>query len=250
MICVSVLSADKIPNHPLNTTNQNPIMLSSTFIPIAPLSKNILYVVYFGDIVFSISGALSAARYRLDIIGFVLIGSVTGIGGGSVRDLLLGRPIAWTHDPTELILCMVAALATYIFVHYETIPNKAMVWSDALGLAAFSVVGAHIALQQGSPLIIAVIMGMVTATGGGVIRDLLTQNQPMILCGEMYATVALFGSLIYVLLVQMFLPESAAETIACLAAFCLRGLAIVFNIQLGGPGRFISIGTKSELENK
>ncbi len=214
---------------------------------IPPLSKNILYVVYFGDVVFSVSGALSAARYRLDIIGFILIGSITGIGGGTIRDLLLGRSIGWTTEPTELLMCMGAALLTYVFVKNETTPPRAMIWSDALGLAAFSVIGCHIALQQGSPMIIAVLMGMITATGGGVLRDLLTQNQPMILCGEMYATVALFGGLVYALLINMALPESAAETIACLAAFVLRGAAIVFNIQMGGPGAFISIGGKTKL---
>lgn len=213
-------------------------------IQVAPLSKSILYVVYFGDIVFSVSGALSAARYRMDIIGFILIGSITGIGGGTIRDLLLGLPIAWTKDPTELLLCIFAALCTYMFVKNETTPPRAMIWSDALGLAAFSVVGCHIALQNGSPLIVAVLMGMATATGGGVVRDLLTQNQPMILCGEMYATVALVGALVYALLVQMGLPEAAAEATACLCAFALRCVAIIFNIQMGGPGAFVRVGGK------
>ena len=224
-------------------------MFSSTaapLVPLAPLSNSILKVVYFGDIVFAISGALSAARYKLDIIGFLLIGSVTGIGGGTVRDLLLGRDIVWMRDPTELVMCLLAALATYFVVHYRTIPRIVMVWADALGLAAFSVAGAHIALMQGTPVMIAILMGMLTATGGGVIRDLLTQNQPMILCGEMYATVALFGAAIYCILVQFAMPEAVAEAASFIAAFVLRGLAIVFDIQLGGPGAFITMGGRKK----
>lgn len=207
-----------------------------------PLSNSILAIMYFGDVVFAVSGALTAARYRMDVLGYVLIGTITGLGGGTTRDLLLGRTVWWTQDPTELILCVAAALATFFFVKGDIARRKGMIWSDALGLAAFGVVGCHIALQFGSPFVIAVFMGMVTATGGGVIRDVLTNTQPMILCGQLYATAALLGSLGYASLLALGVPAVVAEVLAFLAAFSLRASAIIFDIRMGPPGEFIRIG--------
>ncbi len=211
-------------------------------VPIEPLSASILAIMYFGDIVFAISGALTAARYRMDVLGFVLIGTITGIGGGTLRDLLLGRTVWWTQDPLELILCVAASLATFFFITSNITRRKGMIWADALGLAAFGVVGCHVALEFGAPFVVAVFMGMVTATGGGVIRDVLTNTQPMILSGQLYATAALLGSLSYASLRYLGVPEIAAEPVAFLAAFSLRASAIIFNIRMGPPGEFIRLG--------
>jgi uncharacterized membrane protein YeiH len=214
--------------------------------PIEPLSTSILAIMYFGDVVFAVSGALTAARYRMDVLGFVLIGTITGIGGGTTRDLLLGRTVWWTQDPTELLLCVTAALVTFFFIKSDITRRQGMIWSDALGLAAFGVVGCHIALQFGAPFVIAVFMGMVTATGGGVIRDVLTNTQPMILCGQLYATAALLGSLGYASLLALSIPDIAAQLVAFLAAFLLRASAIIFNIRMGPPGEFIRVGTTDD----
>ena len=211
-----------------------------------PLGPGILAMMYFGDVVFAVSGALCAARHRMDVLGFVLIGTITGIGGGTTRDLLLGRTVWWTHDPLELLLCVTVSLLTYFFIKSDITQRKGMIWSDALGLAAFSVVGCHIALAFGAPFVIAVFFGMVTATGGGVIRDVLTQTQPMILCGEVYATAALVGSLGYALLIQLALPKEVAVLLAFLAAFSLRAAAIVFDIKMGPPGEFIRVGGRAD----
>ncbi|TWT81265.1 hypothetical protein CA13_27160 [Planctomycetes bacterium CA13] len=217
--------------------------------PSEPLSTSILAIMYAGDVVFAISGALCAARHRMDALGFVLIGTITGIGGGTTRDLLLGRTVWWTQDPAELVLCMVAALATYFFIKHDISQRKGMIWSDALGLACFGVVGCHVALGFGAPFIVAVFLGMVTATGGGVIRDTMTQTQPMILCGELYATAALAGSLTYAVLIQLSLPEGVAEGLAFLIAFSLRAATILFNIRMGPPGEFIRIGGRNVEQN-
>ncbi|QQS53132.1 MAG: trimeric intracellular cation channel family protein [Candidatus Competibacteraceae bacterium] len=216
-----------------------------TMTPDKPLTASILAIMYFGDVVFAISGALTAARYRMDVLGFVLIGTITGIGGGTTRDLLLGRTVWWTQNPFELILCIVASLITFFFITSDITRRKGMIWSDTLGLAVFGVVGCHIALQFGAPFIIAVFMGMVTATGGGVIRDVLTNTQPMIVSGQVYATAALLGSLSYASMRYLGVPEVAAEVIACLAAFSLRASAIIFNIRMGPPGEFIRIGGRT-----
>ena len=210
--------------------------------PIEPLSASILAIMYFGDVVFAVSGALTAARYRMDVLGFVLIGTITGIGGGTLRDLLLGRTVWWTQDPLELILCVAASLATFFFITSDTTRRKGMIWADALGLAAFGVVGCHVALEFGTPFVVAVFMGMVTATGGGVIRDVLTNTQPMILSGQLYATAALLGSLSYASLRYLGVPEIAAEPVSFLAAFSLRASAIIFNIRMGPPGEFLRFG--------
>lgn len=210
--------------------------------PPESLSTSILAITYFGDVVFAVSGALTAARYRMDVLGFVLIGTITGIGGGTTRDLLLGRTVWWTQDPTELILCMAASLITFFFITSDITRRKGMVWSDALGLSVFGVVGCHIALGFGAPFIIAVFMGMVTATGGGVIRDVLTNTQPLIMCGQLYATAALLGSLMYASLRHFGIPEIPSELLASLAAFALRASAILFDIRMGPPGEFIRVG--------
>ncbi|PWJ38555.1 trimeric intracellular cation channel family protein [Sediminitomix flava] len=208
------------------------------------LTTSILAIMYFGDVVFAISGALTAARYKMDFLGFVLIGTITGIGGGTTRDLLLGRTVWWTQDPLELILCIVFSLITYFWITTDITRKKAMIWSDTLGLAAFSVVGCHIALAFGAPFIIAVFMGMVTATGGGVIRDVITNQTPMIMRGQLYASAALLGSLSYATLMYFELTEIHAEIIALLLALSLRTLAVVYDIQMGPPGEFLRIGKK------
>jgi uncharacterized membrane protein YeiH len=212
-----------------------------------PLSTSILAIMYFGDVVFAVSGALTAAQRRLDIMGFVLIGTITGIGGGTIRDLLLGRTVWWTENPFELVLCAGAAFLTFFLIKSDITRRKGMVWSDALGLAAFAVVGCHIALEFGSPTVIAVFMGMVTATGGGVLRDVLTNTHPMsISCGQPYATAALVGALGYAGLVRLSLPGGVAELLAFLAAFSLRAAAIKFDIRMGPPGEFIRIAKSAD----
>jgi uncharacterized membrane protein YeiH len=211
-----------------------------------PLSASILAIMYFGDVVFAVSGALTAARYKMDVLGFVLIGTITGIGGGTTRDLLLGRTVWWTQDPLELGLCVAAALITFIFIKNDITRRQWMIWSDALGLAVFGVVGCHVALAFGSPFVIAVFMGMVTATGGGLVRDVLTNTQPMILCGELYATAALLGSLSYASMHYLGVPEIASELVASVAAFALRASAIIFKIRMGPPSEFIRIGKRDE----
>jgi len=206
------------------------------------LTVSILALMYFGDVVFAVSGALMAARYKMDIVGFIMIGTITGIGGGTTRDLLLGRTVWWTHDPAELILVVTVSIITFFFITSEITRNKAANWADALGLSVFAVVGCHIALAFGSPFYIAVVIGMITATGGGVIRDVITNNEPMIMSGQLYATAALLGALCYASLKYWGVGEVTAEVAGVLSAFSLRASAIIFDIRMGPPGSFIRIG--------
>jgi len=213
------------------------------------LTVSILAIMYFGDIVFAISGALMAAKYKMDIVGFIMIGSITGIGGGTTRDLLLGRTVWWTQDPVELILVVTVSIITFFFITNEITRKKGAIWADALGLSVFAVVGSHIALAFGSPFFIAVVIGMITATGGGVIRDVITNNEPMIMSGQLYATAALLGALSYASLKYWGAGEIVSEIVGVLAAFTLRASAIIFDIRMGPPGSFIRIGKTDKDSN-
>ena len=145
---------------------------------------------------------------------------------------------------------MAASLVTFFFIRSDITRRKGMIWSDALGLSVFGVVGCYVALQFGAPFVIAVFMGVVTATGGGVIRDVLTQNRPMIMRGQLYATAALLGSLSYAGMRYLDVHEIAAEVVASLAAFSLRASAIIFDIRMGPPGEFIRIGKTDDGQGK
>jgi uncharacterized membrane protein YeiH len=209
-----------------------------------PLTPNILVLMYFGDAIFSMSGALAAGRHRMDIMGFILIGTITGIGGGTLRDLLLGRTVWWTENPVELLLCVGVSVVTFFAVSQKVARRAWVNWSDALGLSAFAVIGCHIALTTGAAPVVAVFMGMMTATGGGLIRDIITGTKPMITEGQLYATAALIGAGCYALLHAAGGAEVIAEGVAFLACFLVRAAAIRFDVRMGPPGDFIRIGSR------
>ena len=213
------------------------------------LSASILTIMYLGDVVFAISGALMAAKYKMDIVGFIIIGTITGIGGGTTRDLLLGRTVWWTQDPVELVLVIAVSIITFFFITSDITRKKGAIWADALGLSVFAVVGTHIALAFGTPFFIAVVIGVITATGGGVIRDIITNNLPMIMSGQVYASAALLGALGYASLKYWGAGEITSEVVGVLAAFTLRASAIIFDIRMGPPGSFIRIGKNDNSKN-
>ena len=188
---------------------------------------------YFGVIVFAISGALAAARARMDVVGFGLLGIVTGIGGGSLRDMLLGRlPVFWVEQPQYIVLCVVVSIVTFFSVPMIASRLRLLLWADAVGLALFAVLGAQTALAAGAPLIIAALLGVVSATFGGIIRDIICRETPLILLKEIYATAALAGALLYVSLIELGIAESVAMLAGCFATFAVRGLALVYHLSL------------------
>lgn len=208
-----------------------------------PLSSTILGMNYLGDIVFAVSGALTAGRNKMDIVGYVMIGTITGIGGGTVRDLLLGRKVWWTSNPEELVICVLASMVAFFFIQSANNQNRSIVWLDAIGLGAFAVVGAHIGLICGAPFIVAVFMGMLTATGGGAIRDVLTNTKPMILsAGELYATAALGGAFVYALMINLQFSALAAQFSGFLTVLILRAASILFGVRTGPPGELLTWG--------
>lgn len=206
-----------------------------------PLSPTILGMNYLGDVVFAVSGALTAGRHKMDIVGYVLIGTITGIGGGTLRDLLLRREVWWISNPDELILCVVASIIAFFFISLEKNNNRSIVWLDAVGLGAFAVVGTHVGLICGASFVVAVFMGMVTATGGGVIRDVLTNTKPMILsAGQLYATAALGGSFVYALMITQQASPLLAQALGFLTVLALRTASIVYGIGTGTKGELLT----------
>ena len=188
---------------------------------------------YFGVVVFAVSGALAAARARMDVVGFALLGIVTGIGGGSLRDLLLGRlPVFWIEQPQYIVLCVVAAIVTFVSVPIIASRLRLLLWADAIGLAVFAVLGAQTALVAEVPLIIAALLGVVSATFGGLIRDIICRETPLILLKEIYVTAALVGALLYVCLIEFEVGAGVAMLVGCGATFAVRGLALVYSPSL------------------
>jgi uncharacterized membrane protein YeiH len=187
-----------------------------------------------GVAVFAISGAIAAGRAGLDLLGVVVVASFTAIGGGTVRDLLLNRhPIFWIQDPTYLIVIVASALGTVLYARVFPPFERALLVADALGLALFAIVGAQVAESAGLSPIIAVLMGTTTGVAGGVLRDVLTGQVPLILRGgEIYATAAIAGIALYLVLEAMGIGRAGAVVAGVVAVAAIRLLAIVFRWRL------------------
>ena len=185
----------------------------------------------FGIAVFAISGALVAARNRQTLVTFGFFALVTGVGGGTVRDLLIGAPVFWVQDARVPILCLSIALLVWLTPVRIWRP-AAVDWFDAIGLAAYSVFGAAKAMQLGIDPVPAAIMGIITASVGGVIRDLISAEPSLIVRPELYVTAGALAASVFVLLVQVGVQGFIAALIAFTAGFALRALAIVKGLSL------------------
>ena len=197
----------------------------------------LLSVLDYGAVaVFGASGALAAARRKHDIITFGFFAAITGVGGGTLRDLLLGAPVFWVARPTYIVVCLAVATAVWMLgsgKRRELVLN----WLDAFGMAAYSVVGALKALTLGAPPLTAVILGVMTATCGGMIRDVLAGEPSVLLRREIYITAALSGAAAFTTLALAGLGAWQAGLAGFLVAFVLRGGAILFGWRLPGyPG--------------
>lgn len=187
----------------------------------------------FGLLVFATSGALVASRKQMDIVGFALLGTVTGIGGGTLRDVLLGlTPVFWIQTPATLVICVAVSCLVFFTAHIPQSRLRLLLWFDAIGLALFAVTGAERALLAGAGPVAAVTMGVITATFGGIIRDVLGGESPMILAHEIYVTAALLGATVFIGLVSIGVPHEAALATGFLAGFALRGAALHFGWSL------------------
>jgi uncharacterized membrane protein YeiH len=187
-----------------------------------------------GVAVFAVSGALAAGRKGLDLLGVVVIAVVTAIGGGTLRDLLLDRhPIFWIGDPLHLWVILGATAATVVYARYRRPPERALVIADALGLALFTISGAQLAEAAGLTGVIVVVMGVITGVAGGVIRDVLTAQIPLIFRrGSLYATAAIAGAVVYLALQAAGVARPAAALTGMATITALRFASIWWKLQL------------------
>lgn len=186
-----------------------------------------------GIAIFAVSGALAAARRQLTIVTLIFFAVVTGTGGGTLRDLLIGAPVFWIHDNRALGVCLLAALAVWM-TSRRIWPVKALEWFDGAGLAAYAVFGSWKALAYGVPPLGAAAMGIITACMGGIVRDVLASEPSILLRPELYVTAAALAAGLFVVLTLLHVPLLLAAAIAALAGFALRAVAIVRGLALPG----------------
>jgi len=198
---------------------------------------------YFGTLVFALTGGLAAGEKRLDLGGFFLLAFVTGVGGGTARDLILQRDaVFWIDQPAYIALCLAGAVVTFLWGARVERRRAALVWGDALGLAVFAVIGAGVATQEGARPITAILMGVLTATGGGLLRDIIRNEIPLILHKEIYVSAAVAGGAALVGLHALGAPATVAIGAGAVIAFALRAAGIAFDLHLpaytpAGPRR-------------
>ncbi|PLP56434.1 hypothetical protein CYK37_25445 [Mesorhizobium loti] len=188
----------------------------------------ITFIDYAGVAVFAATGALAASRKQLDIVGFVFLAAVTGIGGGTFRDLILGVPVFWIGNRDYVLICTVVALVVFFGAHRVESRYKLLLWLDAIGLAVFAVMGAAKGMAiTGSPAV-SIIMGMLTACFGGILRDLLAGEPSVLLRPEIYVTAAIIGAGVYTACELLHMPGRVSYPAGVLAAFVVRGGALKF----------------------
>ncbi len=196
-------------------------------------TSEFLYIAgVIGVAVFAASGALAAAQKRLDILGFILFGTVTGIGGGTIRDLILGVEVFWVSDVLYLQVCIAASVLAYFTAPHLFSRQKLFLWMDAMGLALFSVLGTAKAYSLGVDPLVAITMGTITPTFGSVIRDILLDQEVVLLGGEIYVTVAICGAISYLTLLHFTHEPTLSLLMAIAMAFAVRAAAIVFKLSL------------------
>jgi uncharacterized membrane protein YeiH len=195
-------------------------------LPIAPPVSNALVVLdVFGIAVFAVSGALVAAERRQTLVTFIFFAVATGVGGGTLRDLLIGAPVFWVHANATLLICIGAALAVWL-VSSRRFAAKALDWFDAAGLAAYATYGSAKALSYGVAPVPAFAMGVLTACFGGIVRDVLAGEPSILMRPELYVTAAALAAGLFVGLSLVGAPIWAAAAVGAVAGFGLRGAAI------------------------
>ena len=201
------------------------------------LGSTLTVLDYAAVAVFGASGALAAARAKHDIITFGFFAAITGVGGGTLRDLLIDAPVFWVARPEYVLVCLVAAVGVWIFGWGQG-RERTLLWLDAVGMAAYAVVGALKATSLGVPPFSAIVMGVLTSTFGGVIRDVLAHQPSILLRRELYVTPALIGAVVFVGLDAFAVPTMVAGLMGFIAAFTVRAGAILLGWQMPGfPGR-------------
>ncbi|RXR20957.1 trimeric intracellular cation channel family protein [Flavobacterium amnicola] len=189
---------------------------------------------YTGVFVFAVTGVLKARTKRFDIFGAVVLAFVTAYGGGTIRDLLIGvRPVNWVNDNLALVIVVLSTIITFFFKLNTTLIKKSIFWVDAFGIGLFTIVGIQVALRAGISNGYALVMGIITATFGGLLADVLCNKVPSILKpGELYATACLLGGGLYLVMLNYHLQSETSMIISILVIASIRIFAIRKKLQL------------------
>ncbi|WP_405413746.1 trimeric intracellular cation channel family protein [Maribacter sp. Asnod1-A12] len=186
-----------------------------------------------GTIAFAISGVLVAMDKKLDAFGVFIIAFVTAVGGGTLRDLLIGiRPVGWLNAPMHLLIIVITVLLAIIFVKQLKYIRKSLFLFDTIGIGLYTMVGIEKGLAADLPTVMCIALGTITACFGGVIRDILCNEIPVIFRKEIYATVCILGGLVYFLLIQFPIQNTIAYSMAIVTIIIMRILAVRFKISL------------------
>ncbi|TCJ17678.1 trimeric intracellular cation channel family protein [Flaviaesturariibacter flavus] len=187
----------------------------------------------FGTAAFAIAGAFSAMERRLDPFGVLIIAFVTAIGGGTLRDILVGNlPVSWLNNSTAIIVIMSSALATMFFGTYLKHLQTALFLFDALGIGLFTIIGLEIAVQKEFSAIVCVALGTMSACFGGVLRDVLLNKVPLIFRREIYALACIAGGTAYYFLRRSALDEDVSKILCIGLIFLIRWLAVRYKLVL------------------
>jgi uncharacterized membrane protein YeiH len=206
--------------------------MESTLIDSANLFRLVQLFDVLAAVVFAVSGALVASRKGLDVMGFMWLAVITGVGGGTVRDLILNVPVFWVQQPVHVSACLVTAVVMHFVAPLVESRYKTLLWFDAFGLALVTVAGTAKALDVAAPALVAIAMGAVTGAVGGIIRDTLGHVPSVLLRHEIYVTASVLGACTYVGLNGLGLDRLAAMIAGFLVTFSVRGLAIRFGWSL------------------
>ncbi len=181
----------------------------------------------------AITATLEAHQRELDLFGVVTVAVISGIGGGTLRDMLLGRlPVYWVHDPIYVVMGVVAGSLTFFFERQIKLPKNFFLIPDAIGLALFTVIGTSIASKLGTPWLISALMGVITGVFGGVLRDILCNEVPLIFRTDIYATASLAGALLMIVLNNLGMAHDLAIWCAMLGIVMIRLAALRWHIHL------------------
>lgn len=186
-----------------------------------------------GVAVFAVSGVLVAAHAGMDLLGGLALAALTAIGGGTLRDVLLNRhPIFWVKDARYLLVIVITAMLTMIYLTFFPPPGRSFLIADALGLALFAISGAQIAEAAGLSWLVVVLMGTMTGTAGGMLRDVMSARVPLIFQQDLYATAAIVGIVAYVVLQKLGTPRHIAVSVGVVVILLMRLLAVVWGMHL------------------
>lgn len=200
--------------------------------PTPSLLINLYWITLLAVIVSSASGVLKAGFKEFDLFGVIIIAIATGLGGGSLRDMLLDREVFWIQDQVFFIASLGSAIFIFITARIIVVPPKFFLIADAAGLATFGIAGTLVSLMAGAPPLLASFMGVMTGTMGGIFRDVLCNEPPVVFHSPLYATVCWGGSLMFIALLHFSQDITLAAIIAGLSIFITRLLAIYHNIKL------------------